>query len=413
MIKRLTAYLFNFAVGELIVDKGEYSFAYKAEWLANPEAMPISNSLPLDATAYHGSIVRAFFANLLPENRLRRQLAKFYGLSEQNDFGLLEAIGGDCAGAISLLPDDQAPPDAGEYKPIDVKKLRTLLQEEPSTALQLQFSPVRISLAGAQNKLAVYIQDGHYFIPYGNFASSHIIKPDNPDYPGLISNEFFCMRLAQQLGLRVANVSYDSELNLLVVERYDRQYSNHTIVRIHQEDFCQALGIPFENKYQREGGPKLVDCFDLIRSISVTPASDIQQLLMFVIYNYLIGNADAHAKNLSLIYTKQGTKLAPFYDLLCTEIHPNVDRKIAMYIAKNKEYRNVLQRHWFRLADENDISQKLLLGTARDLLAKIVPALSTVKEDPAIQILHPDHIIKIDQLIRKRAEILEHQFKGR
>ena len=205
--------------------------------------------------------------------------------------------------------------------------LKKSFGELPKTPLLAGEDGIRLSLAGAQGKAAVAIRDGSYLLPVGGSPSTHILKPDSERFPGLVENEFFCMRLAAALGLDVAPVEIAAagSIRFLQVSRYDRRPDGaEGWTRIHQEDFCQALGIAPELKYQNEGGPGFKECFKLIRANSSIPVYDVLKLFDAVVFNFLIGNNDAHGKNFSFLYDGDETRLAPLYDLVSTELYPDL-----------------------------------------------------------------------------------------
>jgi serine/threonine-protein kinase HipA len=223
---------------------------------------------------------------------------------------------------------------------------------------------MRLSLAGAQNKLPVHFDGTGISLPIDTAPSSHILKTPIERYPDSIYNEAFCMELALDIGLRVPQVIIlPKEQPLYLVERYDRRRKDGDLVRIHQEDFCQALSIPPDQKYEKEGGPSLAQCFSLLREHSLVPVQDIQALLKWVVFNYLIGNADAHGKNISLLLTEQGPMLAPFYDLMSTAIYPGLNDRLAMRIGGEDRPDWILKRRWQQFAEDVGIAYKLVRQT--------------------------------------------------
>ncbi|MDQ6983526.1 MAG: type II toxin-antitoxin system HipA family toxin, partial [Ghiorsea sp.] len=241
----------------------------------------------------------------------------------------------------------------------------------------------RLSLAGAQNKLPVLFEQGIISMPMGFKPSSHILKPPIQNFPDTVENEIFCMRLARTIGLEVPEVILlQKEKPLYLIARYDRILSDHgELVRLHQEDFCQAMGIAPDMKYENEGGPSLQACFQLVREQSVSPIADVKALLQWVIFNYIIGNADAHGKNVSFLFSERGPKLAPFYDLLCTVIYPGLSSKSAMKIGG--EYRPdwVAERHWQQLAMDIGVNYKIVKQTIKKISAKITAECDVVADD--------------------------------
>ena len=251
---------------------------------------------------------------------------------------MLERIGGECAGAVSLLPEDSPPPTVGErrVRELSEKELEEIVAELPRHPLLAGHEGLRLSLAGAQSKLPVLILDAVVALPLGNTPSTHIIKPEPDHFPGLVAVEVLCMTLAKTIGLNVPSVSVRlaGDKPCIVVQRYDRTIDEDgSVTRVHQEDFCQALGFPPERKYQQEGGPLLRDCIGLLRDWSTIAALDIRDFLDGLIFNVLIGNADAHGKNYSILYHKGNRRLAPLYDLVCTLAWPELSKTPQVSIA--------------------------------------------------------------------------------
>ncbi len=272
-------------------DHGALWFAYAPVWLESPQVFPLSVSLPLREERFKRQECRPFFAGLLPEETSRKLVAKAFGVREKNDFALLEKIGAECAGAVSLLQVGEKPiTGAAHYREISEPELAGKLAAAQRHPLLVGEHRVRLSLAGAQSKMAVLIREGRYFLPLDGSPSTHILKPQSPHYDGLVENEHFCMSLAAEVGLTAASVE-TREIGgqkFLQVERYDRRTdAAGAIRRIHQEDFCQALAMPPEWKYQQEGGPSLKQCFELVRVQSTAPGPDVLRLFDAVVFNYL------------------------------------------------------------------------------------------------------------------------------
>jgi len=340
MARTLNVYYDREPVGQLIQDDGgQMTFKYDASWLGKPEPIALSRSLPLREETFTQKECRGFFGGALPEEDNRKVIARILGISDKNDFAMLEQIGGECAGAISFLPEnEEIPGDDDRYRDLADAELAKILRELPSRPLMAGEDGIRLSLAGAQDKIAVRIDDGKISIPRGSAPSSHVLKPAIDTYEGVVFNEAFCMALARACGLNAAPVEIGKveDIDYLLAERYDRiRGGEGNIQRLHQEDFCQALGIPSEIKYQSEGGPSLAVCFDLVRDASSGPAPDLIALLDAVIFNLLIGNHDAHAKNFSLLYMPdRSIRLAPLYDLVSTVFYSELTDKMAMKIGK-------------------------------------------------------------------------------
>src|ERR1035437_5258796 len=268
MTRTLEIYLGRGLVGRLEQDdSGSLWFSYDKTWLASSAAVPLSASLPLRREAFRPNECRPFFAGLLPAETSRVLIAKLFGVSDKNDFAILEKIGGECAGAVSLMPPGEIPmAGMASYREIHPEELSGKLAELPLHPLLAGDEGIRLSLAGAQGKLAIAIRDGKFFLPLHGSPSAHILKPQSLHFDHLAENEYFCMKLAANAGLEVAAVEIGKAENIifLQVERYVRKnLPDGRTERIHQEDFCQAMGIPPELKYQQEGGPNLKKCFDL------------------------------------------------------------------------------------------------------------------------------------------------------
>lgn len=380
----LNVYLRGDKIGRLRLDaERRFVFAYDQAWLGNAAAVPLSLHLPLQAEPFADPKARPFFANLLPESDLRRALARKLGLSEQNDFALLEAVGGECAGAVSLLPDDMPLLNTGRYRVLNDDDLNALVDELPKRPMLAGEQGIRLSLAGAQNKLPVHFDGQRISVPIGNAPSSHILKPPIDQYAHTVENEYFCMRLAQRVGLSVPSVTLlHKRKNLYLIERYDRKHvSENAIERVHQEDFCQALGISPDQKYEKEGGPSISQCFALLRDYSVFPVPDMRACLDWVLFNYLIGNADAHAKNISLLLMQGGPHLAPFYDLMCTAIYPDLTDKLAMKIGGEDRPDWIIERRWRTFADDVGVGYKLVRQRLIAMKESIQEAAQEVRDE--------------------------------
>ncbi len=372
MARELDVYLQQERVGQLIQDQhAQMLFQYSKDWLSKPNAVPVSHSLPLREKRFNRNECRGFFAGILPEEGKREIIARNLGISARNDFAMLEQIGGECAGAITFMPAGQALPEQNHhYRTLNDKELATILKTLPSRPLMAGDEGVRLSLAGAQDKIAVYLADGIISIPLGGAPSTHILKPAIEHFEGLVFNEAFCMQLAAAVGIPAALVSIQQveDIDYLLIERYDRRYDEQgNIHRLHQEDMCQALGVSPEIKYQNEGGPSLIQCMDLVRTLSSAPVIDLLQLLDAAIFNFLIGNNDAHSKNFSLVYYGEVTRLAPLYDVLSTVYYPELSKKMAMKIGGKYEYDSVFPRHFERLAEQAGLSKILVKNRVLEL----------------------------------------------
>ncbi len=388
----LIVYLNNRRVG-VLEDGDSPIFTYDQSWLQSTEAYPLSRQLPLQSEPFVGRSVRAFFAGLLPEAEARERVASVLGVSAGNDIALLERIGGECAGAVSLWPESHPPPaptGPSSRRRLDESELEEIVRQLPQRPLMAGAEGIRLSLAGAQIKLPVIVDpaDGSLALPMGAAASTHILKPEPSRFPGLAANEAFCMTLAGAAGLDVVETQWRmvGTTPCLLSRRYDRELmADGSLLRIHQEDFCQALGVPPERKYQNEGGPSLVDCFDLLRQWSSSPVVDIRNFLHGLIFAMLTGNADAHAKNFSLIYRGANRRMAPLYDQVCTLAWPELSMALSMKIGAAKSLPEVSPEHFQQLSAKAGLGWPLVRARLAELTSKVDQALRKDAVD-----LHPD-----------------------
>jgi serine/threonine-protein kinase HipA len=372
--RSLDVWLLGARVGRLDQSAGRLSFAYDADWLSRPTAAPLSASLPLRADAFDDRAARPFFAGLLPEQDRRDQVARAIGVSGRNDFALLDALGGECAGAVTFTHPGERPIEQAtdlDYRVLGDEELAAIIDRLPGRPLLAGEEGIRLSLAGAQDKLPVLVVDGRIALPLHGAPSSHILKPAIRRIEDSVHNEGFCLALAKATGFKVVQAEIRSveKRPYLLVERYDRiRGPDNRPRRVHQEDFCQALGVAPEYKYQNEGGPSVVDCFALVRKATRPAALYLPQFLDGVLFNTLIGNNDAHAKNYSLVYGDGGTTLAPLYDVLCTAAYPELTPKMAMKIGGYYKFSDIFPRHWGRFAQTAGLSPPQVRRRLLDLV---------------------------------------------
>lgn len=411
MARTLDIYLHDELVGHLVQDDGgQMLFDYTENWLNKPGASPLSQSLPLRKEGFKGKECRAFFAGILPEESKREIIARNLGISARNDYAMLERIGGECAGAVTFIPAGGALSERNyAYRKLSDKELAGILRELPTRPLLAGEEGIRLSLAGAQDKVAVRIEDGEVSVPLGGAPSTHILKPAVARFEGVVFNEALCMKLADAAGLPAADVETRTVdgVDFLLVERYDRHHrqvsgAEAVLERLHQEDFCQAQGIVSEFKYQKEGGPSLKQCFALLRDVSSAPVIDLARLLDAVIYNYLVGNNDAHGKNFSLLYKNQEggnpeIRLSPLYDIVSTVYYPELNREMAMRIGREYSSEKIMPEDFERLAEEAGLGKALVKRRVPELAGTVIGALAK------IEIAHPT-AEKVAKLILQRCE---------
>ena len=373
----LKVYLNNNFTGILNKDnKGGFEFCYDKS-----AKRQLSLSLPLKETKYSNSECRGFFNGLLPESEgVRISIGKKYGINPKNDFSILKAIGYDCAGAVAFLDDDKVN-DLKEY--YDIKgnilsddELENRIINLPEKPLLLS-SDKRLSLAGAQDKTAVILINNKIASVEDNTPTTHILKPAIKNYFETIENEYICLTSAKKMGLRVPNIQIGKANNTkyFLIERYDRIITNNKIKRLHQEDFSQALNIPSAYKYQAEGGADFKQCFEILNK-TTKPTVSIMRFIELMIFNYLIGNNDAHGKNFSLLYLENDEiEFAPVYDILCSLAYDDISNKMAMKIGGYYEHDYIQLRHFERLAKDCNINftqLKKVIKKQCDILPDIV-----------------------------------------
>lgn len=412
----LAVWLFDTHIGIFSRRGGKLSFAYDSSWLKAPNVRPLSQSLPLRTEPFDDSETRPFFAGLLPEEDKRTWVARALGVSKQNDFALLHGIGGECAGAITLLEPGQTPSpmDTTQHiRWIHNSELPNMLDELPKRPMLAGEDGLRLSLAGTQDKLPVVVKDEQIGLPLLNTPSSHILKPAIPLLQGTVYNESFCLALAKELKLDVAEavIRQTTRQPYLLVKRYDRHcLLDGRIQRLHQEDFCQAMGFTPEYKYQNEGGPDLSACFALLRKATRPNAPQVLKLLDYIIFNALIGNHDAHAKNFSLLYSSGRTVLAPLYDTLSTAVYPRLTKNMAMKIGGKYRFTEIFPRHWSRFAESAGLSPAQA-GKRILSIAKHLPGLAQKLEVSFKQKgIHHPLLTEITTLIGIRCELTVQRF---
>jgi len=414
MTKTLKVWWDGEIVGALTIDRhGEMGFAYADDWLADPAKRALSFSLPKREEPFSRRECRPFFEGLLPEESQRVAVAGALGVSQGNEFKLLDALGGEVAGALTLWPEGEAPPqlmDQVQNEPLGEGALIKILDALPARPFLAGREGLRLSLAGAQSKLPIVLVGGEVALPAPGEATSHILKPPIERFVGTTENEAFAMTLARKIGLAVASVEirHAGDRSFLLVERYDRiRGEGGMLHRLHQEDFCQALGYTSDRKYAADGGPIFRDCFDLLRRTASRPAVEVLKLFDAAIFNLIIGNADAHAKNFSLLYREDGAvELAPLYDLLSTVLYPDLSPRLAMKIAKRHMLEELRPGDWEKFADETGIGLRYIKLRVKELSSAVVEKAAEVSADLSAFAPNPKTVIEIASLVKTRGEKL-------
>jgi serine/threonine-protein kinase HipA len=376
-------------------------FAYDAAYLADPEARALSLSLPLREKPYPQAASMPFFAGLLPDGEARRKVADYLHVSETSTLKLLDALGGECAGTISIQPEageggiaygDIAEGESsvgrdGRYMELSQDELAKLVIESERRPLLIPREGIRLSLAGAQDKIPLRYDAGRWFLPLDGAPSSHILKPSSLAFEDLVYNEFFCMRFAEALGLPVARVDIiDAGRKALLVRRYDRELDGEgRIVRVRQEDFCQALGIMPDKKYEADGGPGFAAIASTLRKASANPLRDIRELVRIALFNLLVGNCDAHGKNFSLLYKGRQVALAPFYDLVSTAVYPELSGRFSMRFGGVYGFEKLRGSDIEGFAAELGVGAKFVLNAMGELASAATAAREMVASLPELR----------------------------
>jgi serine/threonine-protein kinase HipA len=411
MTHELEVWLFADRVGTLALAEGRLNFCYAPDWLSRPNAVALSCSLPLQAEPFDDQKTRPFFAGLLPEGQMRRLIAQQLQVSSQNDFALLDHIGGECAGAVTFLEPGQIlrKPDVGsDVQWLSDEEVIAILDELPRRPMLAGKDGLRLSLAGAQDKLPVVVIGNRIGLPRNGMPSSHILKPAIHGVEDSVTNEGFCLALAEAVRLKPARSKIHTvgDRRFLLVERYDRTLdADGRLQRLHQEDFCQALSVVPETKYQNEGGPDLAQCFALVRRVTRPSAPQVLRLLDYMIFNALIGNHDAHAKNFSLLFSGKAPILAPFYDTLSTAVYPTLTPKMAMKIGSKYKFSEVQARHWDQFAEGAGLAKAQARKRILELAQSLPLAARELQADPGSGFVGHPLVKQIVTLIEQRCTL--------
>ena len=398
---KLAAWIGKDLVGYLNFDSasGLFAFDYAASWKALPGAYPISPFLPFvraSEDAIHARSVRVFFENLLPEGNALDAAATANGLARGNLFGLMRALGRESAGALALLPEGETPDSTPALlREIGWDELSQRIRERDLRPFTVWDGKVRLSIAGLQDKIAVYLQDERLYLVEGaGIASTHILKPipQRASLSTLVANEYFCMKLAEAIGLSVADVRLMRVPEpVLLVSRFDRQLTSSGVSRRHIIDACQALDLPPAYKYERNfgsgkdvrhirDGASYSKLFGL-GSLSVQPAVFTMAMLRWSVFQYLIGNSDAHGKNVSFHVSRDGIRLAPAYDLVSVVVYQDFENELAMGIGDTFTFNDALGFQWADFARQCGINKTLLAREMIRMASVTKKAVSTLPDD--------------------------------
>lgn len=385
----LNTFLNSRLVGQLHrQSSGAISFIYDRSWIEWPQAIPVSLSLPIREKEYTGAPVIAVFENLLPDNEsIRRRIAARARAEGTDAYSLLGAIGHDCVGALQFLPLQSEPGPAGAVDgvPIDEKEIEKIINNLTIAPLGItEDESFRISIAGAQEKTALLLWNGQWCKPRGPTATTHIFKPsvgklpNGVDLTHSVENEYLCLDILRSLGLPAAKaeMGYFGNRRVLIVERFDRLLTtDNRLLRLPQEDCCQALSISPNLKYQTDGGPGIEDILQLLQG-SDDPTADQRLFLKANIVFWLLGATDGHAKNFSVFLSPGGRfRMTPLYDVISAQ--PSVDVKqilwkqfrLAMPIGAKPHYKImwIAPRHFFETAEKSGVGKKVVADVIEEL----------------------------------------------
>jgi serine/threonine-protein kinase HipA len=383
-------------------DSGLFGFDYAPDWLAQAQRFPLSPALPFeraDITAeQHSASIRQFFQNLLPEGQALDDAAAANRLSKSNLMGLLIALGQETAGALVISLPDKPISAATTKRELHRDELSTRIRSRPNHAFSVWDGKVLLSIAGHQDKIALLVDDGHWFLVDGrSIASTHILKPDpiRLQLQHMTSNELACMRLAKAVGLPTAEIKIEwIPEPIVLIERFDRLMTGQSIQRLHCIDGCQALGLGVSMKYERpygdtrdvqhiRDGASLPKLFTLIDAASANPAADRLALLRWIIFQILIGNTDAHGKNLSFFIDAAGLRLTPAYALVCCLLYTDarIADTLAMAIGDNFNPNTLTAYDWALMADECQLNPKLVSRELTQLAKKTIAIWPTLQQE--------------------------------
>lgn len=385
-------------------------FSYDDSYRTNKSNSALSISMPLSKKEYSQKECLPFFSGLLPEGDVKRRVSDFLHVSESSTLKLLQELGGECAGMISILPENKNCSvqksyafNNENYELLDDETLYGFIKNINVRPLLKAKKELRLSLAGAQEKLPLVYFDKKFYLPKSDAPSTHIVKPSGDGELSTLSiNEFVCMKLAQPCGLNVPNVELKTINNttFLLEERYDRIVNKKSIKRLHQEDFCQALGIMSDRKYQNDNGPDIAKIYSLIQKECTIPLLDTKEFLKYVIFNFIIGNCDAHGKNYSLLYEKGSSKLSPIYDAICTLVYPSLTKKMSMKIGKHYEILKVTKQDFVELATSINLKSSIVLKMLDETITNITNDFDKIRNEKSLA-PYQDFLDKLENHIKR------------
>ncbi|MDO8415265.1 MAG: HipA domain-containing protein [Agitococcus sp.] len=421
-------------IGQLGQDRstGFFSFTYASGWLADTERFALSPFLPLsavpaDTPVRHSEVVQRYFQNLLPEAQALEDAAGLYGVAKSDLLGMLSVLGRETAGALEILPASARPETMrGEPRLVLREEMSNRIGARDTQPFSIWDNKIRLSLAGCQDKVAVLAWENNWFLVEGHrWASTFIVKPDscNVAMAGITTNEFFCMRLSETLRLPTAKVSLTHlPAPALVVERFDRvpyhSESEISIRRLACIDGCQALDLAVDCRYERpvanathawHGGASLQGFFALLGDKRWVAAPGVAQLafLRWVIFQVLIGNTDAHAKNVSFFSDAQGLRLTPSYDQVCGLVYAGIDPHLAMAIGDNFDPMTISAYNWAQLAFDNKLSPRLVAKELTALAKGCMRELPALQQSLLAEGAEPTMLARVAEIVEQQCAIAQ------
>ena len=369
---------------------GTFRFEYDPAFVASPSRIPLSHSMPLTQRVHGTRPIANWMWGLLPDNEVTlSRWAQRFQVSARNPFALLAAMGEDCPGAVQLMAPGTGQGSRGDVQwisPANLAQRIKILLSDPGAG-RLTTDTGQFSLAGAQSKTALYRSGKRWGVPRGRTPTTHILKPEGPQFPGLATNEHFSLSLARAAGVPAvrSEVAIIGDIPVIIVERYDRyrDASDGAMKRIHQEDLCQALGVHPRHKYQSDGGPGVPQIMELLR-LTKAPEIDRDRFMRAQAFNFVIGGTDAHAKNYSILFEPGGAfRLMPLYDVI--SFLPYHQRRsqlaLAMTIGGRRAVDEIGPRHWAKAAQQCSYPADQLIAHVADLAAKLPDLAATVRTE--------------------------------
>ena len=385
-------------VGEIIGEDSQGAcFAYREDYLADRDAVPVSLSLPLQREPFPPDVTRRFFEGLLPEGFTRTSVAKWMHADAADYLSILTGLGKECLGAIRVT-EEGSPEIEPSYEPLSVEQVAALAKEGATKSAEL-VTRAHLSLTGASGKVGLYYDDSRreWFLPRGDAPSTHIVKQSHVRLEGIVANEQLAQLTARFAGLDVPSSfiintgqSHDEEV-LFATKRFDRTFVEGSRIvsgmpcpaRLHQEDFAQAMGIPATEKYEHDLSGYLRRMFSLLNTYSADPVTDQLKLWDEVVFDFLIGNTDCHLKNFSLLYGRdlKTIRLAPAYDILSTCVYENSSREMAFSIGGEYDLDQISRASFEACAQDTGLGQKIAMSRFDDLCSRFLPALDQACEE--------------------------------